>query len=204
MKIAFLLSGSGSTFENLLAKIKEMNTPAEIAVVISSKMDAYGIQRAKKHGIPYEVVEYKKYKSDLNKYSELITEIIEKYEAGLVVMGGFMSLYKIPDKLNNKVLNVHPALIPAFCGKNMYGEKVHEAVFKEGVKVTGCTVHFVDNQYDHGPIIAQKAVYINEDDNVETIAEKVVGAERELYPRVIDAFVRGKLKFRNGKPFIIK
>ncbi len=203
MKIGFLLSGSGSTLENLIGKMKELNTPADICVVISSKDDAYGLTRAKNNSIPARVVEYAKYKNDVQSYSTEITKTLKQHGAQFVVMGGFMSYYIVPLEYENKIINVHPALIPAFCGKNMYGRKVHEAVYKSGVKVTGCTVHFVNNEYDAGPIIAQKSVDILPVDTVDTISEKVVQAEREIYPVVVDAYCRGRVEKFGGRFFVV-
>ncbi len=203
MRIGFLLSGSGSTLENLINRMNDLKTPAQICVVVSSRSDAYGLVRAEKFGIHSHVVEYKDYSGKVQEYSDKITEILKKYNIDLVVMGGFMSFYTIPPEYENKVLNVHPALIPAFCGKNMYGMRVHKAVYESGVKTTGCTVHFVNNEYDAGPIIAQKCVSVNHSDTPESIAEKVVAAERDIYPEVIDCFVRGRVNKINGKFFIL-
>lgn len=202
MKLGFLLSGSGSTYDNMMEKLQDLGTPAKMAVVISSRPDVYGVVRAKKSGVPVHIVEYKKYNNDIEEYSRAITKILEEYQVELVIMGGFMSFYQIPEKYIHRVMNVHPALIPAFCGKGMYGHKVHEAVYQSGVKVTGCTVHFVDNEYDHGPIIDQAPVEIIAGDTPDTIAEKVVDMERKIYPRAVDAIVRGRYEFKNGRVFI--
>ena len=158
MKLGFLLSGSGSTYDNMMEKLQDLGTPAKMAVVISSRPDVYGVVRAKKSGVPVHIVEYKKYNNDIEEYSRAITKILEEYQVELVIMGGFMSFYQIPEKYIHRVMNVHPALIPAFCGKGMYGHKVHEAVYQSGVKVTGCPVHFVDNEYDNEPILDQSPV----------------------------------------------
>jgi len=201
-KIGFLLSGSGSTLNNLIQKIKEKYLECEISVVISSKKGVKGIEIAKENNIPCFIVEYLKYKNDIEKYSNEITKIIKKYSVDLIVMGGFMSLYKIPDEFKNRVINIHPALIPAFCGKGMYGIKVHEAVIEYGAKITGCTVHFVDNEYDHGPIIYQEAIRVLSNDTPETLAERVKELERKVYPYVIKKILEKKFKINGKKVFL--
>jgi len=111
----------------------------------------------------------------------------------MIVLGGFLQLLKIADDYRLKVLNIHPALLPAFGRKGMYGHHVHEAVLEYGAKVSGCTVHFVDNQYDHGPIVAQRAVEVRDDDTPDTLAARVFAAECELYPAVIRAVIEGRV-----------
>jgi len=192
-KIAFLLSGSGSTMENLLNHIISGKVKAKISVVISSCENAYGIKRAENWDIPYKIVPFKTYKSDLIAYSNKISAIIDSYNINLIVFGGFMSQYIIPQHYINKAINIHPALIPAFCGKGFYGDKVHQAVLDYGVKITGCTVHFVDQNYDTGPIITQESVIINDSDTLDSIKEKVQNLERSLYPRVIQAIVENRV-----------
>lgn len=200
--IAFLLSGSGSTLENLLEKIHNQEVQANVKVVISSRNDAYGIERANKWNIPNHVISYKEHKNDAEKYSESITQMIDQYNVDLIVMGGFMSLYLVPEKYNNKVINVHPALIPAFSGKGFYGDKVHQAVLDFGVKYTGCTIHFVDQIYDHGAIITQCLVPVQDDDDLESLREKVGIEEKKVYPKVIQKFVENKIYVKNRKVII--
>lgn len=201
--IAFLLSGSGSTLENLLEHIQNNKVKANIKIVISSKENAYGLERARKWAVPYQIVPYKLYKNDPEEYSNAITDIIDKNNIDLVVMGGFMSLYLVPNHLNYKVINIHPSLIPAFSGKGYYGDKVHKAVIDFGVKYTGCTIHFVDQIYDHGAIIAQSVVSVDEDETLETLKEKVGIEEKKLYPKVIQKFVDNKITIQNNKVKII-
>ncbi|HCL55591.1 MAG TPA: phosphoribosylglycinamide formyltransferase [Spirochaetia bacterium] len=185
-KIGFLISGSGSTLQNFIDLQKEGKLKGQITVVISSKKEAYGLERAKNAGIPFFSIEYKNYQNNIKDYSREITKILINHNCDIVVMGGFMSFYDIPDDFKNKVVNIHPSLIPAFCGKGMYGKKVHETVIANGVKVTGCTVHFVDNEYDHGPIIAQETVRIEDEDTVESLAHKVQAKERAIYPQIVN------------------
>ncbi|HOJ50797.1 MAG TPA: phosphoribosylglycinamide formyltransferase [Spirochaetota bacterium] len=201
-KIGFLLSGSGSTLKNLIQKINEKYLEAQISVVISSKSNVYGLKIAEENNIPCFVVEYSEHKKDLDEYSKKITEILKKYNVDLVVMGGFMSFYKVPEIYTNKVLNIHPALIPSFCGKGMYGLKVHKAVIEYGVKITGCTVHFVDNEYDHGPIIYQEAIRVLDNDTPESLAERVKEVEKRVYPYVIKKILENKFRIINRKVFL--
>ena len=201
-KIGFLLSGSGSTLENLLEHIEKKKVEANVAVVISSKEACYGIERANNWGITREKVNYKDFKNRVEEYSDQITEILNRYHVDLVVLGGFLSLYLIPDQYKNRVINIHPALIPSFCGKGYYGRKVHESVIEYGVKYTGCTVHFVDNEYDSGPIIDQAIVRVEESDSAESVENKVQQLEKEIYPRVIQAIVDSRVGIDGRKVFI--
>lgn len=195
IKLAVLLSGSGSTLENICEHSAAGKLDADVSVVVSSRVNVLGVERAKRRGIPVFVVSHKKH-PDPVQYSNTIFEHIRPYAPDLVVLAGFMSMLKIPAAYSNRVINVHPALLPAFGGKGMYGHHVHEAVLKHGCKITGCTVHFVDDHYDQGPIIAQKAVDVKDDDTVETLAARVQQAERELYPKTIQWFAEGRLRLQ--------
>jgi phosphoribosylglycinamide formyltransferase-1 len=204
-RIGFLLSGGGTTFENLMENIRDGKVDAEVAVVISSRKDAFGLKRAEKWGVPTRTVESRKFKNDSQAFSAEIARNLDEYKVDWVIMGGFMCFFVIPAQYQHKVVNVHPALLPAFGGKGMYGEKVHDAVLAYGAKFTGCTVHFVDNDaYDHGPIIMQKVVPVTDDDTEETLAAKVQAAEREIYPAAIQLLVTGRLKLENRHVRIIK
>ncbi len=193
MKLAVLLSGSGTTLENLFEKIDAGELPVEIAVVISSRADAYGLERAKRRGVPTHVFPRRKYGS-LEEYTEAIFETVREAGAEFVALAGFMVMIGIPDDFKNKVLNIHPALLPSFGGKGMYGHFVYEAVLERGCKVTGCTAHIVNEEYDRGPIVMQKAVQVREDDTPDTLAERVQAAEREVYPEAIRAFAEGRVR----------
>lgn len=209
--IAVIISGTGRTLKNLIEKSKKGLLLANIAIVISSKKDVLGIKIAREAGIETVVIDRRNFDDDRS-FSEQITKTIDEQSKKLVlsgqgpirliVMAGFLHKYLIPKKYRLKVMNIHPALIPSFCGKKFYGERVHQAVWKRGVKVTGCTVHFADNMYDHGPIILQKAVPVFDDDTPESIAQRVFKVECKLYPRAINLFFKGKLSVRNGRVFI--
>ena len=190
MRLVVLISGGGTTLKNLLEKISAGQLVAEIALVISSHPQALGLKIAKGAGIPTKVVERKAMPTP-EAYSDAIFAACRATEARWVVMGGFLTHVLIPPDFGNRVLNIHPALIPYFCGKGFYGHHVHEAVLKQGAKISGCTVHFVDNEYDHGPIILQKVVPVMEDDTPETLAERVFQAECEAYPEALTLLARG-------------
>ncbi len=202
INLAVLLSGSGTTLQNLIDHIKEGKLDAKISVVISSKSTAYGLVRAEQNQIPTAVVRPKDY-PDFKSYNEALWKVIRQYTPDLVVLAGFLSLIEVPPDFTNRIMNIHPALIPAFCGKGMYGHHVHEAVINSGVKITGCTVHFVDEQYDHGPIILQEAVPVFDNDTPETLAERVQAKEREIYPKAIQLFAEGRLKVVGNKVIIL-
>ena len=192
IKLAVLLSGSGTTLENIFDHIEKGALDAAVSCVIASRADAYGLERARKRNVPAVAVVRKEY-ADSGSFSKAIWEEIGQYDVDLVVLAGFMCLLDIPGDFANRIMNVHPALIPAFCGTGMYGHHVHEAVLEYGAKVTGVTVHFVDAKYDHGPIILQAPVAVEEDDTPDTLAERVQAKEREVYPQAIQLYAQGRL-----------
>ncbi|MCP4645271.1 MAG: phosphoribosylglycinamide formyltransferase, partial [bacterium] len=171
---------------------------ATVACVVSSRSDAYGLVRAQNHDIPGIVVNRKDC-ADLAAFNADIWSAVREHEADLVVLAGFMSLLEVPDDYVGRMMNVHPALIPSFCGKGMYGHHVHEAVIEYGAKVSGATVHFVDAEYDHGPVILQESVPVLEDDTPDTLAERVMAKERELYPKAIQLFAQGRLQLEGRR-----
>ena len=193
LNLAVLISGNGRTLQNLIDKIGDKTLDARIQVVISSSPDAYGLKRAEQNNIPAASVKRSDYDNS-EEFSDTIIKEIENYPVDLIILAGFMHLFKIPDRYYGRVMNIHPGLIPAFCGKGYYGRHVHEAVIKSGVEVSGCTVHFVDNEYDHGPIIIQRTVPVNKDDTLDTLAEKVYREECVSYPEAIRMFAEGRLR----------
>jgi len=188
LKLAVLISGGGTTLRNLIQKIDAGQLHAQIVLVISSNAQARGLRFAEEAGIPIAAVD-----SAAESLSDAIFHHCRQAEAELVVMGGFLKQLAIPADFANRVTNIHPGLIPAFCGKGYYGHHVHEAVLAYGAKVSGCTVHFADNQYDHGPVILQKAVPVLEDDTAETLAARVFEAECEAYPQAIELIAQGRV-----------
>src|SRR5215831_4072366 len=157
IRLAVLLSGSGTTLQNLLDRCADGRLPAQVVLVVSNNADAFGLTRAENAGVPTAVVERKECASR-DEFSQRIFAHCREAGADLVCMAGFLQLVRIPDDFAGRVMNIHPSLIPTFCGKGYYGHRVHEAALEAGVKVSGCTVHFADNQYDHGPIIVQRVV----------------------------------------------
>ncbi len=192
LPIAVLISGAGSTLENLIRWKNLGELPVDFKLVISSRKNAGGIVFARTASIPVEVVSSESYK-DRNKHSEHVFSLCRERGVQLVVMAGYLEHLLIADDFSNRVVNVHPSLIPAFSGKGYYGDRVHQAALDYGVKFTGCSVHFVDNEYDCGPIIAQKPCPIFEQDNVESLRSRVGDVERQLYPEVIAAIARNQV-----------
>jgi formyltetrahydrofolate-dependent phosphoribosylglycinamide formyltransferase len=192
LRLGVLISGGGTTLRNFIAKIDASELNAEIAVVIASSSSSGGIQKAKQAGLRTEVVSRGSF-ADVQSFSDAIFGILRDADVQLVTLAGFLTLIHIPDDFHHRVMNIHPALIPAFCGKGYFGHKVHEAVLERGVKITGCTVHFADNQYDRGPIILQRPVPVLDDDTPDTLAARVFEAECEAYPEAVRLFAAGKL-----------
>jgi formyltetrahydrofolate-dependent phosphoribosylglycinamide formyltransferase len=193
IRLAVLLSGSGTTLQNLIERSNAGRLSAQIVHVISSKADAFGLERARQAGIPATTVERKKCTSPAE-FSRRIFDTVRTAQAELVCLAGFLQLLPIPDDFLGRVLNIHPALIPAFCGKGYYGHHVHEAALAYGVKVSGCTVHFADNEYDHGPIVLQRIVPVCDDDTPDRLAARVFEQECEAYPEAIRLFAEGRLR----------
>jgi phosphoribosylglycinamide formyltransferase-1 len=193
IRLAVLLSGNGTTLQNLLDRSADGRLHAQIVVVIANHADAFGLVRAERSGVPAAVVERKDCASR-DEFSRRIFDLCRQAGADLVCMAGFLQLLDIPEDFQNRVMNIHPALIPAFCGKGYYGHHVHEAVLAYGAKVSGCTVHFTDNQYDHGPIILQRTVSVLDEDTADTLAERIFRQECEAYPEAIRLFAEGRLR----------
>lgn len=175
-KIGVLLSGSGRTLDNFHEKIESGTLNAEIKVVISNVKDVLGLQKANKYGYPnFHALG-----------NEATNRILKDYDINLVCLAGYLKLYEPPSELERNVLNIHPALIPAFSGPGFYGMRVHRAVKAKGVMVSGCTVHFASNRYDEGPIVVQKCVPLEYDDTPEEIAAKVFAMECIAFPEAIN------------------
>jgi phosphoribosylglycinamide formyltransferase-1 len=196
--IAVFLSGGGTTLQNLVDRIADGSLPARIAQVVSSRPHAYGVERARAAGLPVEIVQRKSF-STVETFSERNFEICRKVGAKLVCLAGYLQLLRIPEDYRSRVINIHPALLPAFGGKGMYGHFVHEAVLRARAKTSGCTVHFVDDQYDHGPIVGRREVEVRADDTPETLAARVFEAECELYPEMIRELIRTHFRVTEKK-----
>jgi len=201
LKVGVLAGGGGTNLQAIIDAVEAGSIKnAEISFVLSNKSDAYALERAKKHGIETVVVDRKKYDNRESFEEALIAAINEKMP-DLIVLAGLMIM--IPPQLcreyKHRIINIHPSLIPSFCGQGYYGLKVHEAALKKGVKVTGATVHFVDEIYDNGPIILQRAVNIEEGDTPEVLQKRVMEqAEWKILPMTIDLIAAGRVSVADG------
>ena len=192
LALAVLLSGTGRTLENLLAQIERGDLAARVAVVISSRPGVRGLELATARGIPAHTIERRRFADD-EAFSDAVYAALAPHQPGLLVAAGYLRKLVIRPEWANRMMNIHPSLLPAFGGRGMYGHHVHEAVLAYGVKLTGCTAHFVDNEYDHGPIILQRAVPVLEDDTPDSLAARVFAEECRLYPEAIRLFAAGRL-----------
>jgi len=207
LKIAVLISGSGRTLKNFIDLAAEGELPIDIRLVISSTAKAGGLKFAEAAGIRSLVVPRENFPAGSagdQLFGDAIFSACRDAGVDVVAMAGFLKLAPVPDDFTGRVVNIHPALIPAFCGPGMYGDRVHQAVLDAGVKVTGCTVHFVDNQYDHGPIIWQQPVPVFDDDTADTLAKRVFEVEKEAYPHVLQLLAAGRIKLDGQRVTLLK
>ena len=202
VRLAVLASGGGTTLQNLLDRIADGRLAARIVRVLSNNADAFVLQRGRRAGLSVEMVS-RKQAGTTEEFSRRLFDSCRQAGADLVCLAGFLQLIQIPDDFLGRVMNIHPALIPAFCGKGYFGHHVHEAVLAYGAKVSGCTVHFADNEYDHGPIIIQRPVPVLEDDTPASLAERVFREECEAYPQAIRLFAEGKLRIEGRRVRIL-
>lgn len=203
LNLVVLISGGGTTLKNLLAQIDAGTLPARVTLVVSSNPAARGLEFARAAGIPTAVQQRKQFASD-DDFGRAIFDECRRVACDYVVMAGFLKFAPVPPDFAARVLNIHPALIPAFCGHKMYGHHVHEAVLEYGAKVSGCTVHFVDNQYDHGPILLQRVVPVQDDDTPDTLAARVFAAECEAYPEALRLLAAGRVHCDGRRVMISK
>jgi phosphoribosylglycinamide formyltransferase-1 len=199
MKLGVLVSGSGTNLQAIMVACASGAIAAQVAVVVSNREDAYGLERAESAGIPAVFVDPKEYE-DADAYNHAVREILDAEETDYVVMAGYMKLLgtEILDAYPSRVLNIHPALLPSFPGPHGIGD-----AFDYGVKVTGVTVHFASEVFDAGPILAQEAVAIDEDDTVESVEAKIHAVEHRLYPEAIAAVVDGRTRFEGRRVRIL-
>ncbi|MDR1002215.1 MAG: phosphoribosylglycinamide formyltransferase [Oscillospiraceae bacterium] len=205
LRIVVLVSGGGTNLQALIdAQKQDKLGGGRIVCVLSSKPDVYALERAAVSGIPTEVVSRKQY-SSAEEFDDALLCVLEEYQADLVVLAGFLSIFgsKLTKRYENKIINVHPSLIPSFCGKGFYGLKVHEAALQYGVKVTGATVHFVNEITDGGAIILQKAVEIRQGDTAEVLQRRVMEeAEWQLLPKAVELFCKGRIAVEDNRVVI--
>jgi len=193
MNLAVLASGSGTTLQNLIDRIATKSLDARIDIVIASRPNILALDRAARASIPAHIIDRKSF-SSAAEFSKPIFKLFDEHNIDLVCLAGWLCMLGIPPRYENKIMNIHPALLPAFGGSGMYGRKVHEAVLAHGCKVSGCTVHFVDEKYDNGPIILQRACTVLENDTPETLAARVFEEEKVAYPQAIRLFAQNRLK----------
>ncbi|WP_024613818.1 phosphoribosylglycinamide formyltransferase [Clostridium sp. Ade.TY] len=202
-KIAILASGSGSNLQSIIDNVENGFLNCKIEMVIGSREGIYAIERAKRHNIDTFIVSKKDY-GDAISYK--ILELVKKREIDLIVLAGYISILEgsLLEEYKDKIINIHPSLIPSFCGEGMYGLNVHKAVIESGVKVSGCTIHFVNNEVDGGSIILQEAVKVYFSDTPENLQKRVLKKEHKLLPLAIKYISEGKVKIKDGRVNILK
>ena len=191
LNIGVLISGGGSNLQAIIDDCESKKINGNIKVVISNREDAFGLERAKKHNI----------RSVFEKDEDEVIKILKEENIDLVVLAGYLKIIspKFVSEFENKIMNIHPALIPSFCGDGFYGEKVHQAVIDYGAKVSGATVHFVNEKADAGPIIMQDTVKVMDDDDAKTLAKRVLEVEHKILPRCVKLFCEGKISVEGRK-----
>ncbi|TFG50268.1 MAG: phosphoribosylglycinamide formyltransferase [Candidatus Brocadiia bacterium] len=198
IRLGVLISGGGTTMINISEHIKQGKLNAEISIVISSRSETAGVDRAKEAGLTVEVIRKKDY-PDIMDFSKKIEEALAGSNVDLVIQAGWLCLWNIPAIYENRVMNIHPALLPSFGGQGMWGHHVHEAAIKTGVKITGCTVHFCTNEYDKGPIIIQRCCPVKEYDTPDTLGARVFEQECIAYPEAINLFAQGRITVEGSR-----
>jgi phosphoribosylglycinamide formyltransferase-1 len=201
IRLGVLISGGGTTLLNFLNQIGSGELYAEIPLVIASQKNCKGVERARNAGLECVVIRPRDF-SSVEDFSNSVFRELRKARIDLVTMAGFLSLLHVPDDFNSRVINIHPSLIPAFCGHGFYGHHVHEAAIQRGVKVSGCTVHFADNEYDHGPIIVQNIVNVPDRCSADELAALVFEQEKMAYPEAIRQLASGRLLIENRRTFL--
>lgn len=201
LRLGVLISGTGRTLENLIKLSRARELPAEVVAVISSTARAKGLDYARQAGIRWEVVSLTKLGEE--RFSDRISEILREARVDLVCMAGFLKLWHIPPDFEGRVMNIHPALLPGFGGHGYYGHHVHEAVLRSGASESGCTVHFADNHYDHGPIIVQRRAPVLPDDTPDTLADRVFEQELAAYPEAIRLYAARRLQLDGERVIVL-
>lgn len=202
-RLAALVSGSGRNLQSIIDAIKAGELDATVEVVISSRRKAFALERAGKYGLRTEVVPRQEFET-VDQFQQALLACLERYDVDLVVLCGFLSFLspEIVERYRGRIMNIHPSLLPAFSGRSYFGANVHEKVLDYGVKITGCTVMFVDEGEDTGPIILQAAVPVLDDDTPESLQERVLREEYRLYPEAIRLFGEGRLRIVGRRVFI--
>lgn len=205
LNIAVFISGGGTNLQAIINAVKENKINGKIKLVFSNRKNAYGLIRAQNESIDTFYLNRKKFFSN-EKYDERILEELERKNIDLIVLAGYLNILssKFVSKYSNRIINIHPSLIPSFCGDGFYGENVHKAVIKSGVKFTGATTHFVDEKVDTGAIILQDVVPVLINDDFETVAKRVLEIEHEILVKTVKAFCDNKIVFKDNRAFIVE
>ena len=198
LKLAVLVSGSGTTLQNLVDVIAAAGLDARIELVIGSRPGLVGLQRAAAAGLTHVIVDRREFR-DCATFSERVFSLCDGMGAELVCLAGWLCLLDVPQRYAGRAMNIHPALLPSFGGKGMFGQRVHQAVLDYGCKVSGCTVHFVDNTYDTGPIILQRTCPVLDADTAESLAHRVFEEEKIAYPEAIRLFQQDRLRIEGRR-----
>lgn len=203
MNIAVFASGRGSNFEALLNAIERGTLPARVTLLVSNKAEAGALEIARSRNISTFHINQQQFPSE-DAYVTKLLELLGQHRVELIALAGYLKRIpsRVIERFRNKILNVHPALLPSFGGAGMYGMHVHEAVINSGVKVSGATVHVVDEEYDRGPIVMQKSVEVADDDTPQTLAAKVLRVEHEIFPLALKAFAEGRVRIERRKAWI--
>lgn len=203
LNLAVLCSGGGTNLQAIIDSIEKGELFAEIKIVISNNSKAFALERARKHNIQALHLSHKQF-STPEEFDQKLLEVLKSNQTDMIILAGYMKMLSptIIRAYKNKILNIHPALLPHFGGPGMYGIHVHEAVIKAGVKITGVTVHIVDEVYDHGAIVMQKPVEVKDNDTPETLAERVLKVEHQTYKEAIQLFAEGRVEIIDSKAYV--
>ncbi len=201
--VVVLASGSGSDFQSIVDACDAGEIDANVVMLITNNPDAYCITRAREHGIQHSVIDHRGLSR--REHEKKLEKELDKIDPDLIVLAGFMRIFTddFVEKYYGKLINIHPALLPLFGGPGMYGEHVHRAVLDSGMKVSGCSVHFVTNQVDMGPIIAQRCVPVKHDDSIDSLGERVLEQEHELLPTVVGYFADERVRLKEGRAWVV-
>ena len=205
LNLVVLASGGGTNLQSIIDNIEAGKLNAQIKAVISNNSKAFCLERARKHNIPAIHLSHKMFGTK-EQFDQKLIYTLKENEADLVILAGYMKILSptVVRAYRNKILNIHPGLLPHFGGKGMYGIHVHEAVLKSGMKISGVTVHLVDEIYDHGPIVMQRCVPVEDNDTPESLAERVLKIEHQLYSEAIQLFSEDKIEIKENKAYIKK
>jgi phosphoribosylglycinamide formyltransferase-1 len=203
LNLAVLCSGGGTNLQALIDAIEKKELFAEIKIVISNNSKAFALERARNHNIPALHLSHKQFDTP-EEFDQKLLEVLKENQVDMVILAGYMKIVSpvVIRTYKNRILNIHPALLPHFGGPGMYGIHVHEAVIRSGVKITGVTIHIVDEVYDHGAIVIQKPVEVKDDDTPETLAERVLKVEHQTYKEAIQLFAEGRVEIKDNHTYI--